>query len=56
MGLIPCSEECKFQNDGYCFLEKCSCVNSTHKNCPYFVDALFDDSDSLAKTSDTYKF
>lgn len=55
MGLIQCSEECKFQKEGYCCLEKCSKVNSTDKNCPYFSNILSDNADSFIETSNADK-
>lgn len=56
MGIIQCSESCKFQQDGYCSLDKCSVVSSTEKGCPYFVSRLADNGDCLGKTSHTDKF
>lgn len=51
MSLIQCSESCKFQADGYCKLEKCSVVTSTDNSCPYFVERLFDNRNSLSQAS-----
>ena len=56
MGIIQCSEKCKFQTDGYCNLEKCSTVGILDNKCPYYIPKLFDDRNSLTETSDTYKF
>ena len=55
MGIIPCSHKCKFQSDGYCSLEQCSTVNSLTTDCPYFIDALFNQSNSLTKRVNTDK-
>ncbi|MFQ8953194.1 MAG: hypothetical protein ACLR56_09420 [Oscillospiraceae bacterium] len=35
MGLIQCAENCKYQSDGYCTLNKCTVVNSVSGVCPY---------------------
>lgn len=37
MGIIPCSEECHFQSDGYCQLEKYSTVSCINESCPYYM-------------------
>ncbi len=55
MAVIQCAEKCKFQNDGYCSLEKCSTVNSVNSSCPYFMPLSADNRDSLSQTSDTDK-
>jgi hypothetical protein len=37
--LIPCSENCIYQEDGMCNLTKVTSSSSTPlKDCPYFVD------------------
>lgn len=51
MGLIQCSESCRFQKDGYCQLEKCSTVNSYGNICPHFMPKLFDYRNCLTETS-----
>ncbi len=51
MGIIQCSEECKFQIDGYCGLEKCSTVSSIFSECPYLLPRSADNADCLSKTS-----
>lgn len=38
MGMIQCIENCKFQSDGYCNLEKCGKINSPQNDCPYFTE------------------
>jgi len=55
MGIIQCAENCKYQIEGYCTLDKCSNVNSLENSCPYFVDRLFNESNSLLKIADTDK-
>ncbi len=55
MGIIQCSEECKFQADGYCCLEKFSTVSTFKKECPYFMPISFNDRNSLVKTSNANK-
>ena len=35
MGIIQCAENCKYQCDGYCTLNKCTAVNSLSGVCPY---------------------
>lgn len=52
MGIIQCSEFCKYQKDGYCDLEKCSAVYPSDKDCPYFIS--LDDRNSLSQTSNPY--
>lgn len=37
MGIITCSENCKYQQDGYCDLKNASKITNTDKNCPYFI-------------------
>ena len=55
MAVIQCAEKCKFQNDGYCSLEKCSTVKSVNSSGPYFMPLSADNRDSLSQTSDTDK-
>ena len=55
MGIIQCAENCKYQNDGYCGLDKCSNINSLNNPCPYFVKRLLDKCDSLSEISDSNK-
>ncbi len=50
MGIIQCSENCKFQLEGYCNLDKLSTVTSVKNNCPYFVPILNNKTDSLSQT------
>lgn len=39
MGLIPCSENCVYQNDGYCLLETTALVTSeTEGNCVHYIN------------------
>lgn len=40
MAIIQCAENCKFQLDGYCSLDKCSNVNSLENACPHYVSRL----------------
>lgn len=49
VGIIQCAEKCKYQNDGYCLLNKCIAVNSVSGACPYFTEKSFDKSDCLGK-------
>lgn len=56
MGIIQCADECAFQVDGYCSLEKCSAPNLFENACPYFVPKSFNKIDGLRKASDTDKF
>lgn len=56
MGIIQCAEDCKYQLDGYCRLDKCTTVNSVTKNCPYFIKCSADKCDRFTKLSDTDKF
>ncbi len=55
MGIIQCAENCKYQRDGYCCLEKLAQVNSVSGGCPYFTEKSPDKGNCLGKTSDTYK-
>ncbi len=48
MGIIQCAEQCKFQKDGYCSLDKCSTVSSVDCDCPYFIS--LDNRNSLFET------
>ena len=56
MVLIICNEECLYQKDGYCRLESLSTVNVNESRCPYFKPKLFNNRNSLCKTSDSYEF
>jgi len=51
--LIPCSENCIYQEDGLCNLTKITSSSSTPlKDCPYFVDRNKDrekDKDKMEK-------
>lgn len=38
MNLLPCSQPCRHQRDGYCVLEGTQRIQSLHRCCPYFVD------------------
>ena len=42
MGLIQCAENCKYQSDGYCTLNKCTVVNSVSGVCPYLSRPVTD--------------
>lgn len=55
MGIIQCAEECKYQLDGYCSLEKPTTVNSLDGGCPYKIEKLFNNSKRFAETSHTDK-
>lgn len=55
MGIIQCAEDCKYQEEGYCNLNKCTSVNSINKSCPYFTERLADNSNGITKTPDTDK-
>lgn len=38
MNLITCNEDCKYQHDGYCKLNKNAAINSIKVNgCSYFI-------------------
>ena len=56
MSIIPCSEECKFQIEGYCSLEKPSTVNSIKNDCPYFIPNLINKRNGLLQTGNPYEF
>ena len=56
MGIIQCAENCKYQKDGYCFLENCSTVATIDNDCPHFVKKSFNDGDCLFETCSTDKF
>lgn len=56
MGIIQCAEDCKYQIDGYCNLDKCSTVNSLENSCPYFISRSLNISDSLRQIGNTDKF
>lgn len=49
MGVIQCAENCKYQKDGYCTLEKPIAVNSVSGGCPYYIKNSFNESDCLGK-------
>lgn len=55
MGIIQCAENCKYQKDGYCNLEKPTTVGSIDSSCPYRIPKSFYNSNCLAKTPDTDK-
>jgi len=55
MGIIQCSEKCKYQTDGYCQLDKFSTVSTAKKECPYFIPISFNNGNSLSQTVNTYK-
>ncbi len=42
MGLIPCNENCIYQNDGYCQLETTAIVtteaNKSLSGCAHYID------------------
>lgn len=37
MSIIPCTNDCKHQTDGYCCLNIISTVKSVDKNCPHYI-------------------
>lgn len=55
MGIIQCAENCKYQQDGYCCLDKLAQVNSVSGGCPYFTEKSLDKGNSLGKSSYAYK-
>lgn len=55
LGIIQCAENCKYQSDGYCLLDKCTAVNSVSGTCPYFIDRLSDNGDRVAEAADADK-
>lgn len=55
MGIIQCAENCKFQNDGYCELNKPSLVNSLTSACPYFIKKSLYKGNGIGEPSDTDK-
>ncbi|MGN0451078.1 MAG: hypothetical protein ACI4FN_03025 [Acutalibacteraceae bacterium] len=55
MGVIWCAENCKYQTDGCCQLNKCGTVNSITGICPYFTEKSPDKGDSLGETPYTDK-
>ena len=50
MGIIQCAEECKFQSDGYCGLDKLSTVGLVQNGCPHFVPTLAYNRNCFTKT------
>lgn len=56
MGIIQCAQDCKYQKDGYCYLDKCSVVASLDTDCPHFVQKSFDNTEGLFKTGSAYEF
>ncbi len=36
MGNIPCSQNCRFQNEGHCELNKPTFISSVYGKCPHF--------------------
>ena len=55
MGIIQFAENCKYQTDGYCELNRCTIVNSIDTACPHFIEKLSNKSDSLAKACNADK-
>ncbi len=55
MSIIPCDENCFYQNDGICHLERLSTVSAKAEGCPYKKPQALNKVDSLFKTSDTAK-
>ena len=39
MNLLPCSQPCRHQKDGYCIMEGTQPVQQAAGDCPYFVDS-----------------
>ena len=56
MGIIQCAENCKYQSDGYCTLDKCSNVNSTENDCPYFVNRSLNVGNGIRQIPNPYNF
>ena len=56
MSLIPCPQNCKYQKEGYCFLDTCAEIKEHENNCPYFTKRLSDKIDSLSNISDRNQF
>lgn len=38
MNLLPCSQPCRHQHDGYCTVEGTQPIEQIGGTCPYFVD------------------
>ena len=55
LGVIWCAENCKYQTDGYCQLNKCGTVNTLSGICPYYTEKSFDKCDRLGETPNAYK-
>lgn len=56
MSIIQCAENCKYQVDGYCSLDKCSNVNSLTNSCPYFTERSLNNRNCLFEIADPDKF
>lgn len=37
MNLLPCSQPCRHQKEGYCTVEGTQPIQQTNGDCPYFV-------------------
>ncbi len=55
MGIIQCSQDCKYQIDGYCNLDFCAPVNSLNGECPHFLAASTNKGNGFAELSYTDK-
>ncbi len=55
MSIIPCSEGCQYQYDGYCTLEETGTVSAENIACPYYKSRSADKGNCLSETSNTYK-
>lgn len=40
MNLLPCSQPCRHQKDGYCTMEGTQPVRQMRGNCPYFMEQM----------------
>lgn len=55
MGIIQCAENCKYQIEGYCNLDKCTTVNSLDNPCPYFISRSFNKGNGLREIGNADK-
>ncbi len=52
MSLIQCDEKCKYQQEGFCRLEKIGTVNTLNASCPYYRPKYLNQSNGVLKASD----
>ncbi len=51
MSIIPCAENCKHQNEGYCSLKTAAAISNSTGGCPHFDSKKPQKASAVVSTS-----